>query len=201
MRLLFTFLVTACLLRCGAPEPRVQITFPAKPKAISHDQILRESFHQLDMRKIGRQVNRSFRNLKPAIIEYVIAEADRRGISPTLALSLLYQESDGYPFATSPVGALGLMQIMPAHHYAGNPRDLYHDQKLNIRLGIKYLRTCKRITGNEWHAVQAYNTGEGAWLDGIRSTTHAKRVFAIRTAIRKELERIDRRNRQRPDLA
>lgn len=200
MRLLFTFLIAACLLQCGAPEPRVQLTFPTK-KILSPDQILRESFYELDMRKIGRQMNRSFRNLKPAVIEYAIAEADRRGISPTLALALIYQESDGYPFATSPVGARGLMQIMPEHHYAGNPRDLYHDQKLNIRLGMKYLRICKRITGSEWHAVQAYNTGEGAWLNGTRSTTHAKRVFTIRAAIRKELERIKHRNRQRSNLA
>src|SRR3546814_6110718 len=64
-----------------------------------------------------------------------------------LVLSVMRQESEFYPRARSPVGALGLMQLMPetARHVArrmGLPssRDrLTEDPDYNIRLGQAYL--------------------------------------------------------------
>lgn len=198
MRIVATILIVFAFLSCTNPEPRVIITRPAPVYiAPSADNLLRTYYHSLDMRKIGRKVNRSFKQRPVREIEYLIAMSDRYGVSPATALALLYQESDGTQSARSPVGALGLMQIMPKSHYAGPAVHLVTDPQLNIRLGVRYLKLCRRTTGSDWHAVQAYNTGHGAWLEGIRSGKHAKRVFRIRGAIQKELERIHRNHQEK----
>ena len=44
----------------------------------------------------------------------IVDECDERDIEPNLVLGVIQVESSGYHRAVSPVGALGLMQIMPA---------------------------------------------------------------------------------------
>jgi soluble lytic murein transglycosylase-like protein len=138
------------------------------------------------------KLREDFKNLPIDTTQYLIQQAQKENISPTIAYALLYQESEGKPWATSPVGALGLMQIMPGSHYTKGPKsDLKNNQKLNIYLGIKYLKHCIRVTGNYWDAVQAYNTGHGAWIHGVRSKLHASRVFKIHNNIKKELFKLN----------
>jgi soluble lytic murein transglycosylase-like protein len=157
-------------------------------KEYNSDQLFKKYYTQLNMHKLRED----FKNLSKEVTKYLIEESSKENLSPTMVYALLYQESEGKPWAKSPVGALGLMQIMPASHYKTGPKsDLVNNQKLNIKLGIKYLKICMRTTGNYWDAVQAYNTGHGAWLNGIRSKTHASRVFKIHNNIKKELVRLN----------
>lgn len=85
-------------------------------------------------------------------------------IDPIILLSLIRQESVFNPLARSPVGARGLMQIMPttARRLKKSVRDnQLADPKLNIELGTKYVKNLlKRYDGNLVYVLSAYNAGE-----------------------------------------
>jgi soluble lytic murein transglycosylase len=86
------------------------------------------------------------------------------GLDPLVLLSLIRQESVFNPEAQSPVGARGLMQLMPqtARRFQRSVRDkhLVNPQN-NISLGVKYFRTLlKRYDGNLVFILSAYNAGE-----------------------------------------
>ncbi|MFZ2100644.1 MAG: lytic transglycosylase domain-containing protein [Oricola sp.] len=87
---------------------------------------------------------------------------------PALVLAVMRQESEFYQLARSPVGALGLMQLMPAtaRHSAqkiGLPfsRDrLTSDPDYNVRLGQAYLKELlEQFGGSYILALAAYNAG------------------------------------------
>ncbi len=93
-----------------------------------------------------------------------------------LILALIRQESSFDPKATSPVGAQGLMQLMPAtaKRTARNMGQSYSEQRLtedpdyNISLGAAYLsQMLERYEGSPVLALAAYNGGPGSvdrWL-------------------------------------
>jgi soluble lytic murein transglycosylase len=95
-------------------------------------------------------------------------EARRYGVDPWLAVVLIRNESLFYANATSPAGAVGLMQLMPETALtiaaelgvpAPTEADLY-DPACNIRLGVYYLN--KRIEdfgGDFVRALCSYNAG------------------------------------------
>jgi soluble lytic murein transglycosylase len=97
-------------------------------------------------------------------------------IEHALLLAIMRQESAFDPWATSPVGARGLMQLMPAtaRTIAGairlpfSPVRLLTDGSYNIRLGSAYLQSLiDRFGGSYALAIAAYNAGPGRvqhWL-------------------------------------
>jgi soluble lytic murein transglycosylase-like protein len=97
----------------------------------------------------------------------VVEEARAVGYDPLLVLALIYVESYYDHFAVSPVGAEGLMQIMPdtgeaVARQTGLERNLGHtfDPVLNVRLGTRYLAQLQRqFGGNLALALTAYNRG------------------------------------------
>jgi soluble lytic murein transglycosylase len=86
-------------------------------------------------------------------------------LDPVVVLSLIRQESVFNPLARSPVGARGLMQIMPAtaRRIRRSVRDKHLvNPKINIELGTKYFKgLMKRYDGNLVYVLAAYNAGEG----------------------------------------
>lgn len=86
-------------------------------------------------------------------------------LDPLIVLSLIRQESVFNPLARSPVGARGLMQIMPAT--AKRIRRSVRDKHLvnpqtNIDVGTIYLKgLMNRYEGNLVYVLAAYNAGEG----------------------------------------
>jgi soluble lytic murein transglycosylase-like protein len=93
--------------------------------------------------------------------ELADAAADRYGLPRRLVRSVMSAESGSNPGAVSPKGAIGLMQLMPA-----TARDLGadpHDPAQNVDAGVRYLRDLLvKYNFGLWHALAAYNAGEGA---------------------------------------
>jgi soluble lytic murein transglycosylase-like protein len=95
-------------------------------------------------------------------------------LDPILVLSLMKQESAFEINANSFVGAMGLMQLMPATAVDTDPAvnvvDLVSPEH-NIRIGTKYLgRLLNRFNGNLVFALASYNAGPTAVDRWIKSS-------------------------------
>ncbi len=89
----------------------------------------------------------------------LVEHAYRHGLDPATVLAVLLIESEGNPKATSPVGARGLMQVMPwwAGRIQGCGTDLY-DIVDNLCHGTWILaEAMERLRGDERRALLAYN--------------------------------------------
>ena len=100
----------------------------------------------------------------PEPIGALVAEAYEVGakakLDPTLILAIMAVESSFNPFAQSPVGAQGLMQVMTKIH-----SDKYHgfggnlaafDPVTNLRVGVKVLQECIRRAGSVEGGLRQY---------------------------------------------
>lgn len=98
-------------------------------------------------------------DLAASIYDIALAE----GIEPDLAFRLVRLESQFNDRATSPVGAVGLTQLMlPTARYfqKGITRDELYDRNTNLRIGFRYLRSLIRENkGNVQLALLVYNRG------------------------------------------
>ena len=99
-----------------------------------------------------------------AILNAVDYEARRAGLEPALVLGVIDVESRFNPSASSPVGARGLMQVMPFWAKTigdGNAKSLYH-MRINVRFGCVILRHyLDRENGDVVRALARYNGSLG----------------------------------------
>ncbi len=92
------------------------------------------------------------------------------GIEPELAFRLVKVESRFDPAAMSPVGAVGLTQLMLGTARVFEPgvtREDLIDPDLNLRIGLRYLRTLIREYGDLKIALLVYNRGPVAVQNAI----------------------------------
>lgn len=95
-------------------------------------------------------------------IERIIGQAaSDHNVAPELIRSVIRTESAFNPRAVSPVGAQGLMQLMPGTAAELGVTDPF-DPEQNIMAGTRYLRQLlDRYDGDLDHALAAYNWGMG----------------------------------------
>ncbi len=100
----------------------------------------------------------------PEPLSVLVAEAyeigNREKLDPTLILAIMAIESGFNPFAQSPVGAQGLMQVMTGIH-----KDRYEnfggklaafDPVTNLRVGVKVLQECIQRSGSVQAGLKFY---------------------------------------------
>ena len=106
--------------------------------------------------------------LHPLRFETAFQQAARAsGLNPALLLGVAKAESQFMPAAQSPVGAVGLLQLMPetARELAAGPLapGSLSDPGINTRLGARYLsQMLERWQEALLPAVASYNAGPGA---------------------------------------
>jgi len=92
----------------------------------------------------------------------LIDEAARTfDVNPLLVDSVIQVESNYNPFAVSPKGAQGLMQLMPGTAQRFGVTDSF-DPKQNIEAGVRYLKFLQDTFQDDRLAIAAYNAGEKA---------------------------------------
>lgn len=111
----------------------------------------------------------------------VIRYSGKYGLDPDLVTAILLVESSARPWARSPKGALGLMQVMPAMMrpmgIAGNLSTI----ETNIEAGCLILAGNIRRLGEE-DGISAY-----FWGSEIRGVAYLSRVQEARARVRREL--------------
>lgn len=175
-------LVVACLIyamslprsKPGAP-PRSTSSPPvatsqnpeiatASPRIAPRESVSIEDriFSQLEQRP-GQMEYSELRFLARTIVE----EAQTHAMDPGLILAIIQVESGCRRHAVSPVGARGLMQVMPSTGAAIAKKlsldwkgaDSLFDPQFNIQLGVAYLAELEQRYGDIRKALVAYNWG------------------------------------------
>jgi hypothetical protein len=135
----------ADLLASRLAEPdAIDRATAADPKALDRQQQL-----------VAQWIARRYR-VAPEPISRLVQEAwlvgRKAGIEPTLILAIMAVESSFNPFAQSPVGAQGLMQVMTrVHDDKYEPFGGTHaafDPVTNLRVGVQVLKDCIRRAGS-----------------------------------------------------
>lgn len=95
-----------------------------------------------------------------ALVREAWSVGQRAGLDPTLILAIAAIESSFNPFAQSPVGAQGLMQVMTRVHddkyTAFGGTNAAFDPITNLRVGVQVLKECVQRAGSLNEGLKHY---------------------------------------------
>jgi hypothetical protein len=158
--------------------------FITEPSAI--DRVTATEPHALPKAQanVAFWLSRKYR-VAPEPLSALVAEAfeigQRIGIDPTLILAVMAVESRFNPFAQSPVGAQGLMQVLTRVH-----TDKYEDfggqlaafdPVSNLRVGVRVLQDCIKRAGSIEGGLRLYVgavSTDGSWYIDKVMAEHAR---------------------------
>ncbi|HEX6850723.1 MAG TPA: lytic transglycosylase domain-containing protein [Candidatus Polarisedimenticolaceae bacterium] len=135
-----------------AVEPAVDA--PPEPDPIAVDEVRAVAAELAD--------ETTWRRAAGPFADTIAASADRHGLDRALLAAVAKVESNFDPFALSPKGACGMLQLIPATARRFGVRNVF-DPTQNIEGGARYLRwLLDRFSGDVELALAGYNAGEGA---------------------------------------
>jgi hypothetical protein len=148
-----------------------------------------------EMHRINTAIRAEFFAEEIPYGELIHEKAEKYDVDPALVAAVIEQESKFRPGAKSPVGARGLMQLMPRTGRWMGARNLY-DPEQNIDAGVRYIKYLnQRFNGDLRQTIAAYNAGEG----NVKRYRGVPPFRETRTYVKKVLKNYDRRTRQLED--
>jgi soluble lytic murein transglycosylase-like protein len=165
-------LVASSMLSGRAPNGDLGLPAVGDPRADVSAYII-ERLHELNPHLTEAQSAR----IRDAIVRY----SRKYSLDPLLVTAVIEVESAARPWARSPKGALGLMQVMPymirPMGLAGNASTI----EANVEAGCMILAGNIRRLGEE-DGISAY-----FWGSDIRGVTYLNRVRAARERLKREI--------------
>lgn len=187
-------------LRNWLQERQVAVLgFTAEPEAIDRATATNPSDLPKEQAAVAYWLSKKYR-VAPEPIAALVSEAYEQGskhkLDPTLILAVMAIESSFNPFAQSPVGAQGLMQVMTRIHtdkyenFGGNLAAF--DPVTNLRVGVKVLQECiaraGSVEGGLKHYVGAANlASDGGYASKVLSEHQLIRQVAGKPAAQRGL--------------
>lgn len=171
-RVIVLALLAISLLSGRAPDPRLDAT-AAGAAGVDVSADINRRLDELNPHLTEAQISR----IREAILRY----SQKYSLDPLLVTAVIEVESAARPWARSPMGALGLMQVMP---YMIRPMDLAGNAstiEANIEAGCMILADNIRRLGEE-DGISAY-----FWGSDIRGVTYLNRIRAARERLKREI--------------
>lgn len=158
-------------------------TLPAEPTAAERANVAMLSDLPEHQAVLTRWISRQYR-VATEPLAVLVAEAhdigERMDIDPALLLAIMAVESRFNPFAQSPVGAQGLMQVLTRVHVdkfeAFGGTMAAFDPVANLRVGAMVLQECIRRAGGSVEGGLGYYVG-AVTVDGSFYVKKVLRVY------------------------
>lgn len=190
IRLAVAIALATLTLSCGAPSPsdladRAPGTAADAARAADTERVTR-ALASLRTGLTGDETART--------ASTVVDESRRTGLPLDLILAVIRVESSGNAFAVSPVGAMGLMQLLPATAEEVAERldivwtgdSLLFDPVVNVRLGTEYLRVLIERYDDVATGLAAYNWGPGHIARRVQRGEAIPAAYADRVLARRD---------------
>ena len=159
--------------RQEAREPAREILPEPEPDAVARATAADPKALPRQQAAVAQWLSRRYK-VAPEPVSRLVQEAwavgHRMGLDPTLILAIMAVESSFNPFAQSPVGAQGLMQVMTRVHdekyiaFGGNHAAF--DPVANLRVGVQVLKECIARAGGLEAGLRFYVGAGNSSEDG-----------------------------------
>jgi soluble lytic murein transglycosylase-like protein len=162
------------------------------PEPVSIAPQTKTDLFRAEMARINTAIRRDFLENALPFGDLIHDKAQKYDVDPALVAAVVETESRFHRTARSPVGAQGLMQLMPRTGRWMGATNLY-DAEQNVDAGVKYLKYLQgRFDGDLKNTIAAYNAGEG----NVQRYGGVPPFRETRSYVKKVMSRYQQRKRQ-----